>query len=443
MRKQLIATLLFILSLAGVAHATPPNFVVIMTDDQRADSIWAMPAVQQLASTGTKFTNAFVTTSLCCPSRASFLTGNSAHYHGVLDNRFPNGGATLFDHTYTIASVLKWAGYRTGLYGKYLNEYWAMAPMVPPSWDEWHVFKEDAFVYTDFTLVENGIEVPYTNTYSTDLLRDKTLNFIQTSTEPFFVIYAPFAPHAPSVPAPRHVGAFANWGPYRPPSYKEADISEKPGYLTRIRNTFWTPAYEQQIDDFQRNQLETLLSVDEAIAAIVAASPPNTIFIFTSDNGVSWGEHWSGFSDKRFAYDEHIRVPLVISGPGVVPHIENRIALNIDLKPTIMKLAGLVPEGEGRSLHNVLKNLATPAWRTDFLAEGWNFQSVYFAPTYTAVVSKDWKYIRSVTFTGDLEKEELYNLTLDPYEMTDLKATYPTKLDEMRARHDVLTSYSN
>lgn len=416
-----------------------PNIILIVSDDQRADTLQYMPGLQSLLVNGVNFTNAYVTTPLCASARASILVGNSANYTGVKTNLAPYGGATIMDHSYTIASVLKFLGYTTGFFGKYNNEYhkllppWTETPFVPPYWDDWRAFDYNSTDFWNYGMVENGILVPHVNDYSTDRIRDLAINFITNATQPFFTMFCPAGPHTPASPATRHAGSFANWGPYRPVSYQEADISEKQPHIHAAKNA-WTSSTAATLDTFQRSQLETLQAIDEAIVALFNASPSNTVLIFVSDNGLTWGEHWLT-GTKRMAYEEQIRVPLVIVGPPnlVVPHTESRIALNIDIKPTIEYLAGGVPAGEGRSLKNVLKNLSTPAWRTDFLCQGWNLESVYNPHTFEAVVSPSWKYIKNISPTN-IVSEELYDLTTDPWEMSDLKSSNPTKLAEMRAR---------
>src|SRR6185295_14155599 len=232
-----------------------PNILFILTDDQRWDSTDGthgiagadvMPRTRaELGDSGIEFKNGFMTTPLCCPSRSSILTGSYAHRTGVYKNGGTNGGADDFNDVSTIATWLQGAGYRTSLMGKYLNGYaqlWTSPapPYVPPGWTEWRGAKNVAFF--NYTMVEpDGLggytEVAYGNAeadYSTDVLREKAKTFISQSValgEPFFLYLAFKAPHLPQIPAPRHDGLFQSISPWRPPSYNEPDVSDKPTWL--------------------------------------------------------------------------------------------------------------------------------------------------------------------------------------------------------------------
>lgn len=429
--------LIFFLLIARPVYAVP-NIIVIMTDDQRADTLAYMPNVQALAAAGVSFTNSFVTTSLCGPSRASFLTGQYAHNHGYLHNQMPGGAINKFNPNQTIATALGAVGYRTGYFGKYLNGYEALSPAIPPGWNTWNVFRTAD--YENFYLAENGVETLYENQYSTDFLKDRVVNFVSGS-QPFFAVFAPNAPHAIPIPAPRHKTTFGALAPYRPPSWKEATMTDKPAFW-RAKKDNWMPSDEVMSDQFRKDQLETLLAVDEAIAAIKASAPADTIFIFTSDNGMSWGEHWQ-YYQKKSGYDEQIRVPLVISGPGIVHHVEDKIVLNIDLAPTILHyaIATTALAIDGKDISKLLASQSISGWRTDFLAEA--IQAVSSeAPAYNAVVEKNWKYIRTVE-PGCGIFEEIYNRSDDPYEINSQTNTANGRrqIDLMKTRLLELRDY--
>jgi len=228
-----------------------PNIVFVLTDDQRRDTTGAthspsaaaiMPRTRaELADHGIEFTQAFMTTPLCCPSRSSILSGQYSHRTGVYKNGGANGGADDFDDTSSVGTWLQAAGYRTSLMGKYLNGYNALwttgePPYVPPGWTEWHGMKNVG--YFNYRIVEpNGmggyVENFYGSAetdYSTDVLREKAKTFITESVaagEPFLLYLAFKAPHLPQIPAPRHDGLFQSIGPWRPPSYNEPDVSDK------------------------------------------------------------------------------------------------------------------------------------------------------------------------------------------------------------------------
>src|ERR1051326_2550903 len=195
-----------------------------------------MPTVvNEIVNKGVTFANSYVTTDLCAPSRSSLLAAKYSHTTGVHTNGGTDGGFAVFDDSSTLPVWLKAAGYHTGIYGKYLNGH--VSPYIAPGWDEWHVFKNVA--YFDYTLNDNGVETAYGSAdadYSTDVLRDKVVQFIQDATtqQPFFLYFAPKAPHGPATPAPRHAGMFSGIPPWRTPNYNEADVSDKPAWLQGI-----------------------------------------------------------------------------------------------------------------------------------------------------------------------------------------------------------------
>ncbi len=415
--------------------APRPNIVFILTDDQRWDTInkkhsvdGQTPVMQKVTSLlvnkGVLFQNSFVTTALCCPSRSSILAGKYAHTTGVHDNGGSDGGVQVFDDSSTLPVWLHAVGYRTGIFGKYLNGYAAIAPYQAPGWDEWHVFKSPG--YFNYHLIENGVDVAYGSAatdYSADVLRDKVVQFITQSTPPFFVEFTPYNPHGPATPAPRHVGSFAGVPPWRPKNYAEPDASDKPAWVQSIT---WTQTDQQTTDAFRQSQLECLQSVDEAVDAIVQALKAkgvlsNTIILYASDNGYSWGSH--RWKPKQCEYEECMRVPLVVRYPPLAPtsRKEDRIALNIDYAETFAQLAGATPDPgvEGVSLLPLIANNAT-GWRTDMLNEHWNgkiptFAQVRGAFTKSGDAAHTWKYVELVT-----GEKELYNEDTDPFELTNV-----------------------
>jgi arylsulfatase A-like enzyme len=427
---------------AGAQSATPPNVVLIVTDDQRWDTLSYMPTVSsELVGKGVTFTNAFVVNPLCCPSRASILTGTYSHTNGVWSNAStPYGGVRAFDDRETLATWLDEAGYETMLIGKYLNGYGSAlgAPFVPPGWDRWLAFfKVGYFDYklTDGTSVSSYGPEPVEEQYSTDVLAAEAKAFISSATSPFFLYFAPFAPHKSgsftAEPAPRHVDEFAGVPYTPPPSVNEADVRDKPRFIRR--RAFY------DVDDLTRlreEQLETLLAVDDAVAGILealteAGKLDNTLIVFTSDNGHTWGEHrWSG---KRVAYDESIRVPLVMrwDADGVSPRKVTRPVLNIDLAPTLTRAARVrVPGRDGRSLVPVLRHHPVE-WRSRFLIE--YYDTVF--PAYCGVRSQGWKYVQFRT-----GEEELYDLRGDPYELRNLAGEPRHRARVMKGRTRVLGS---
>ncbi|HXJ64355.1 MAG TPA: sulfatase, partial [Actinomycetota bacterium] len=385
---------------AASAAADPrPNIVVIMTDDQRFDSLTnclpdyqrpdgpgtvpCMPNVRSLLQDqGMTFAQSDVTTSVCCPARASFLTGLYAHNHHVYTNEEPYGGFEGFKprQASTLATWLHGAGYRTGLIGKYLNGYYG--PETPPGWDDWHaMFGSASSSYSNFTLVENGSIVDYQKSYHTTVLGQKAVQFVNSTpaNQPLFLYFATHAPHFPFTPAKGDGHDYEGMTPWRPPSYDEANISDK--------SPFWQSqpipdsTFIANRDKDQYRQLETLEEVDRQIGAIVAALGPrvsNTLFVFTSDNGLTWGEH-RDHEQKGCEFEECMRVPLVIRYDpltGGNKSVDAHPVQNIDLAPTIAQAAGLTAYDamDGRSLLPLLAGSAPPDWRTAILGE--NFGSL-------------------------------------------------------------------
>jgi N-acetylglucosamine-6-sulfatase len=419
-----------------------PSIVLILTDDQRWDTLSWMPNVKRLlVAKGVKFTNAFVPNSLCCPSRTSIITGQYSHSTGVWSNGGPYGGFPSFHQDgSTIATWLRHAGYHTALVGKYLNSYAkaAHAGYVPPGWERWISFAGDNGAYFDYDLTLNGHIVHHGHTaadYSTDVLTNKATQFIRQTHGPLFLYFAPTAPHDPFTPAPRDADGCPDLAPYRPPSFGEPDISDKPGY---VRNTHWTSTSVGNVGWTRRGQCRTLIDVDRSVARIVASLKAThrlstTMLVFMSDNGYMWGEH--RLLAKPYPYEETSRVPLVVRYDPVTgsPRKEGRIALNLDLAPTFAALAGVgAPGAEGRNLLPVLRGQQVP-WRSDFLLEHGKVADpqAFSAPDYCGLHSSRWVYVMYSTGA-----EELYDLRSDPYELTNV-ARRPADQDQrrlMRAR---------
>ena len=308
-----------------------------------------MPTVQsQLVDRGVTFANAFVVNPVCCPSRASTLTGRYSHSTGVYNNNGPYGGWPSFRtrERSTIATWLEGGGYRTGFFGKYLNNYGG--PFVPPGWSRWVAFAPpNAENYYTYRLNIDGTMVDYGSDpgdYSTDVLAGEASSFIRgAGAAPLFVLFAPFAPHGPPTPAPRHEGAFAGLPPWRPASYNEPNATDKPAWVRSLAPL--TAGDGAAVDAFRRGQLESLLAVDDAVGELLDALADTgrldeTLFVFTSDNGYLWGEH--RWRSKVVAYDESIRVPLVVRYDGVAQTAATspRLVANIDLAPTFAQAGG-------------------------------------------------------------------------------------------------------
>lgn len=325
---------------AEVRRDHRPNVIVMLTDDARWDGFDAMPwLTEELArddSGWETFSTAFSNTPLCCPARASLLTGRYARHTGVEDN---DDGGNL-DESSTLATWLQGAGYHTGLVGKYLNGYpFGRLPYVPPGWDRFVGKRNQSgvTVYRDFRAVDQGSPV-FVREYATDWLAEKAAAFVRTapSTRPFFLLFAPSAPHPPWLPARRHQGVYADRPVVEPPDVVGALRGAPPWVRSRPE-----PSAAQRaawLDD-QRRADETLLAVDEALHAIVEALADrldDTYIFVLSDNGYSFGEHrWGG---KKCPYEACVRIPLAIHVPSTEPSALGVVSI-VDLAPTISSLA--------------------------------------------------------------------------------------------------------
>ena len=419
---------------ATVQADARPNVVVFMTDDQNVSSLAVMPNVKTLlASAGTTFVNNFVAYPLCCPSRATYLTGQYPHNHGVMANVAPDGGYYQLRGDETLPVWLGRAGYQTAHVGKYLNGYGTQDPLeIPRGWGEWYG-SVDPTTYRmwGYTLNENGTLVTYGQDdvedpalYQTDVYARKAVDYINRKAPgdaPFFLSVAPLAPHTEAGwaathgdrnprPAPRHRGAFANAPLPMPPSFNEADVSDKPAHI-RALPLLGNPAIAQ-ITKTYRSRLESLLAVDEAVKSIVDALTARgelsrTLFIFTSDNGWLQGEHRIP-SGKIHPYEESIRVPLIVRGPGVAAGAtRTMLSGNIDLAATVLAAAQAVAgiTVDGRSLLGT-----TAPSRPSLLVETGPRSTG--ARWYAAIRTPRFVYVEHSTL-----ERELYDLSVDPYQL--------------------------
>jgi arylsulfatase A-like enzyme len=450
-------------SVAQTPSRARPNFVLVVTDDQRWDTIGrcrggfdatdleagedaCMPELQRLLiARGTTFFRAYVTTALCCPSRVSLLTGRYARHTGVIDNH----GLPAFDDGSTLATWLEAAGYRTALIGKYLNGYGETPgavpeAYVPPGWTSWHAFWGRPG-YAAYSLVERDPRGTATivrieeadapsepcgssATYSTDLLCRRAIEFIEGSRDPFFLLFAPFAPHLPAVGAARHRGEYPDVFLPEYPNHDVLPTPNPPPWLpTQPLSTRATTANASAF----RAALTANRAVDDAIAAVHRTLADRgeldrTVWIFLSDNGLALGEH--RWDSKACPYEECHRVPLVVACPAAVcpDAVGGRVdpehfALNIDVAPTIVDLSGVRAPGrmDGRSLVPLLGG-PPPGWRESFFLEDHGVLGPLGGPI--AVISRedDGHVYKLVTYTEAPSRTELYDLTSDPWELTNL-----------------------
>jgi arylsulfatase A-like enzyme len=426
-----------------------PNIVLILTDDQRYDELSGMPIVNsELIDKGLSFTNGFVEDPLCCPSRATILTGRESNSTDVYDNKPPHGGYTTFhtegEESSTIATWLHGAGYYTGLVGKYFNGYTpTRAVSVPPGWDVWDGVANGSGpdgpgggMYYQYYVSENGTLRYYGNDpsdYSTDVLAGYATRFITNapSNKPLFLYFAPRAPHLRARPAPSDRNAFPDLAPLRPPSANEADVSDKPQYIQAIPPL--TPTQMTARDDARRSQFRSLLSVDRAVGGILDALRNTgrlgtTFILFASDNGLNIAEH--RWTEKRVPYEESIRVPIIVRydpATDLTARTDPHFVLNLDFAQTFANLADTAaPGAQGASVLPLLAGDAN-GWRNDFLIEHW--ENHVQVPAYCAVRNQQYLYVEYQT-----GEQELYDLTTDPYELTNL-ASDPTRATALSTLH--------
>lgn len=463
-------------------NSPPPNIIVILTDDM---DLKLTPYLENttalIADQGATFTNYFVTSSICCPARASMLRGQYAHNTNVLANAPPAGGFKRFflddKESETIATWLNQAEYKTSLIGKYLNGYPIPAgkKYQPPGWTDWHAFtyqkpEETGSLYNDYTMNENGSLVDYGHSaddYSTDVIKKKSLNFINqnsSSSTPFFLLISVYAPHGPSISAPRHSKMFLDLKYPTGPSFNEEDVTDKPAVIQALTST-GDEIDQGDADNLYIRRAQSLQAVDELVAEVINLLEKNgqldhTYIIFTSDNGFHIGEHGLP-PGKGLPYEEDIHVPFMIRGPAIKANTTvEQMTTNIDLAPTIAELAGIDPAKfvDGRSILHLLQPQPGQdlKWRKGFLVEmgrmeaetssstsklflvnSANPQLVYeypdsmYDPLLSQVGGGAYRGIRTETFlyveyqNGELE---FYDLIADPYELNNIASSIDPKI---------------
>ncbi len=358
---------------ASADHDTP-NVLVIVTDDQRAEGTITqaqnpqviMPeVVNGLKEKGTSFANAFATTPLCCPSRASIMTGRYAHNHNVSNNF----GAWNFNEDPTFQAYLQGeAGYRTGIFGKYLND-WDLK-RDPAHWDRWGIFNNGYCpfrVNQDGTIEDHGIfnqpTIAQCGNYTTTYVRNQALDFIEEGeaaddSQPWLLYLAPFAPHGPSSPDDQYVNTDVGELAHSPahdegqPGNTADPLTDKPDW---VQDAFNPGNFEEEV---RKDQLRSLKSVDDMVGAVLQRledrGEQDTLVVFMGDNGMLWGEH--GLNNKSFPYTESVHIPLVVRyTPVTIPgSSDSRLVENLDVAPTAIKAAGLsttrTPAIDGLSL---------------------------------------------------------------------------------------------
>ncbi len=425
---------------------TARNIVIVLTDDHRYDAMGFLgtqdfietPVLDRLAREGAHFRNAFVTTALCSPSRATIFTGLYAHQHRVVDNNHPIAPGLVFFPEYLHA-----AGYETAFIGKWHMGLEGDDPQ--PGFDRWVSFKGQGDYWPNGDGLNIDGERVAQDGYLTDQLNDLAMDWLESRTreKPFLLFLAHKAVHAEFYPAPRHEGRYST-GTFRYPETMAADVEDRPMWVENQRNSWHGVdfAYHANLDvgEYYKRYMETFLSVDEGVGRIMThleerGELDDTLILYMSDNGFLFGEH--GLIDKRCAYEESMRIPMLARCPalfGAGQSIDPVVA-NLDIAPTMLDVAGLEPPAwmEGRSLLPLLQGDEKTPWREALLYEYYWERNFPQTPTVHALREDRYKYIR---FHGIWDIDELYDLESDPLESRNLifSPGHEAIVEEMNAR---------
>ena len=456
----------------GKARKDAPNILFVMTDDQAqaalsiyGNRILKTPNMDRIGNEGLRFDQAFVTTSVCAPSRASYLTGLYAHSHGVTSNGEEPGWYQqmgLAHDQITYPMLLRQAGYHTAVVGK-----WHIKSM-PTGFDHAAILRGQGS-YFDPEFIVNGAPVKFRG-HTDDVIGDQALAYLRQRPKdrPFCLCYQFKAPHGPWEPDPRFYDAFKDVEIPLPPGFGEPQPEDAPVAFSKttqeiadmgdfFRNAERRPAQVDRnlpederlravFQAFIRNYYRVLLGVDENLGRVLdfldkERLAENTIVVYTSDNGMFMGEH--GFYDKRLMLEPSIRVPMLMRWPGRIEAgrvDDEHMVLNIDVAPTLLELAGLTPPDwmQGESWKPILEGKTTD-WREDFLYEWYEYPAVHCARKHHGVRTQRWKLIH---FWQEPDEWALYDLRNDPGETdnlvdepryADVVARLKRRIDELRA----------
>ena len=447
--KLTFALLLLLSSVAVTSQQKPMNIIFILADDHRYDAMGFMnkikglqtPGLDRMAKEGAHMKNAFVSTALCSPSRASILTGQYAHSHTVVDNDAPLPTNLKFFPQY-----LQQKGYQTAFLGKWHMGNTGDAPQ--PGFDYWLSFQGQG-VYYNPTFNINGQRIKQAEgSYTTDLLTDYAVDWMnkRNKQKPFFVYLSHKGVHAEFQPAKRHEGKYKDLPIICPSSMyltatnqsktygiasvpqSKVNYTDIPQWVRAQRYSWHGVDYmyhgEIQFDRFYHLYLETLMAVDESVERVLSwvkenGLDKNTIIVYMGDNGFSFGEH--GLIDKRHAYEESMRVPLLVWAPGMIKpnSVIEQVVMNVDLAPTFLELAGITKPSQmqGYSFTNLLKGNAK-GWQRDKVFYEYYWEAAFpQTPTMFSVRTDRYKYIY---YNGVWDINELFDMQNDPFEMNNL-----------------------
>jgi len=427
----------------AAAPVDPPNIVFVVTDDMaRAEMPYMTRTLRLIGGTGTTFSHAMSSFPLCCPARATMLTGQYAHNHGVLGNAsdgYPEGGYAGFDSdSNTIATWMDEAGYQTGFVGKYLNGYGNQEPArVPPGWDDWHGTLVGSYRYV--RAYENGVQNNYGKTYRTTWTTRAAVDMIDTRVPyggPLMLFTWYSAPHnglpiedddprpvygrSVPTPVPARVDRndFDHLRAPRDPNFGEEDVSDKPQAIQNLAP--FDDIDPLTLDELYQQRIETLQSVDRGVASMVGAlrrsgELDNTVFVFTSDNGYMIGDHRVR-QGKTLPYESSIRVPLLIRGPGFPAGVtRDQLVGTQDFAPTFAEIGGATPQRvlDGTSLLPLARIPRASSGRDMVVEVG--PKTVGGPMTLAGLRTKRYTYVEYAT-----GERELYDLRHDPYQLENL-----------------------
>ena len=426
---------------ASQKRSKKPNILLIMTDDQDANSIRHMPAVRRyLKQRGTTFPNFSYVDPLCCPSRASILTGMYPHNHGVHENRWPNGGFREFKREGNERKIfpipLRRSGYTTAFFGKYMNQFNPGKEGKPRGWEQFDISvgrKSSAFNINGRFVNRKQFE---TTDRGTAHYAERFIRKNAPKKKPVFMFASFYAPHSPYKPfESRYKKKFRRVGVPRPPSFNEEDVSDKPSYVRA--NKRMTKKKIRSLNRDYRNRLRQLMTINGFVKRAVkefarAGELNNTYIIFVSDNGYMMGEHRLMY--KRHAYTESSSFPLIVRGPGVASDkVDERVIANIDLAPTLLDIANARQPRhiDGASFLPLLgRDTSSVPWREALLLEDYSKgREVKIVDSYKAIRTEDQLYTEYST-----GEKELYDLAEDPYQLENIAGQRPEPEAELSAK---------
>lgn len=477
MRGRVLLALLTTCQLTWAAQTTPQNIVLILTDDQDMEMGGTTPIKKTktlIGQAGVSFTNAFTVVPLCCPSRSSLLSGRYPHNHQVFNNSL-NGNCSSPDwqkhqEPQAFPVYLQKKGYQTFFGGKYLNQYGHAkaggVQHIPPGWQIWNALVGNS-IYYNYSLSINGREEvhgdSYENDYLTDVLANRTLDFLKKlSRPPFFVMLCPTAPHSPWTPAPQYKDTYNTTKAPRGGSY-DVHGKDKHWLIRQARSPMASTSVDY-LDNAYRRRWQTLLSVDDLVEKVVLQLQElklldSTYIFYTSDNGYHTGQ-FSLPIDKRQMYDFDLRVPLLVRGPGIKPNqTKMEPVLNIDLATTFLDFAGINISETTMDGQSLLPLLMSPpsngTWRSDFLVEytgegdsdadpscpslGPGVSECFPDCVCEDACNNTYACVRTMSSTdlqycefSDLENfVEVYNMTSDPHQLTNIVSTLKKEQPEL------------